>query len=29
MQTIWDFRNKIATCVKLQILCISIQIKDD
>jgi len=29
MQTIWDFRNKIAACVKLQKLCIYIQIKDD
>jgi len=29
MQTIWNFRNKTATCVKLQKLCIYIQIKDD
>jgi len=29
MQTIWDFRNKIATCVKLQKFRIYIQIKDD
>jgi len=29
MQTIWDFRNKTAACVKLQKLCIYIQIKDD
>jgi len=26
---IWDFRNKIVACVKLQKLCIYIQIKDD
>jgi len=29
MQTIWDFRNKTTTCVKLQKFCIHIQIKDD
>ena len=29
MQTIWDFKNKIVGCVKLQKLCIYIQIKDD
>ena len=29
MQTIWNFRNKTAACVKLQKLCIYIQIKDD
>jgi len=29
MQTIWDFRNKTATCVKLQKFCVYIQIKDD
>jgi len=29
MQTIWEFRNKIATCVNLQKFCIYIQIKDD
>jgi len=29
MQTIWDFRNKIAAFVKLQKFCIYIQIKDD
>jgi len=29
MQTIWDFRNKTIACVKLQKLCVYIQIKDD
>jgi len=29
MQTIWDFRNKTAACVKLQKFCIYIQIEDD
>jgi len=29
MQTIWDFRNKTAACVKFQKFCIYIQIKDD
>jgi len=29
MQTIWDFRNKIAACVKLQKFCVYIEIKDD
>ena len=29
MQTIWDFRNKTTAYVKLQNLCIYIQIKDD
>jgi len=29
MQTIWNFRNKTAACVKLQKLCIYIQIKYD
>jgi len=29
MQTILDFRNKTTACVKLQKLCIYIQIKDD
>jgi len=29
MQTIWDFRNKTAACVKLQKFCIYIKIKDN
>jgi len=29
MQTIWDFRNQTTACIKLQKLCIYIQIKDD
>jgi len=29
MQTIWGFRNQTAACIKLQKLCIYIQIKDD
>jgi len=29
MQTIWDFRNKHAACVKLQKFYIYIQIKDN
>jgi len=29
MQTIWDFRNKTAACVKHQKFCIYIQIKYD
>jgi len=28
MQMIWDFRNQTAACIKLQKLCIYIQIKD-
>jgi len=28
MQTIWDLRNKTAVFVKLQKMCIYIQIKD-
>jgi len=29
MQMIWDFGNQTAACIKIQKLCIYIQIKDD